>query len=138
MKPIYEDITSDEDDIQMEILDDITSDKEELVVDEDLENITLEKKEEGDLDNETLNCKDNWHQNQKVIDHNQDRINETAFYKKRTVVVISVPNQEMAEYRGILLKTNYKMLKITVLLLTNTISCWSPMQGQVASNRSDI
>uniref|UniRef100_A0A915KV27 HAT C-terminal dimerisation domain-containing protein n=1 Tax=Romanomermis culicivorax TaxID=13658 RepID=A0A915KV27_ROMCU len=46
MKPIYEDITSDADDLHMEILEDITSDEEELIADEDLENITSEEEEE--------------------------------------------------------------------------------------------
>uniref|UniRef100_A0A915K1Q4 Uncharacterized protein n=1 Tax=Romanomermis culicivorax TaxID=13658 RepID=A0A915K1Q4_ROMCU len=51
MKPIYEDITSDEDDIHREILEDITSDEEELVAAEDLEDITSEEEEEKTLDN---------------------------------------------------------------------------------------
>uniref|UniRef100_A0A915KAJ4 Uncharacterized protein n=1 Tax=Romanomermis culicivorax TaxID=13658 RepID=A0A915KAJ4_ROMCU len=40
------DITSDEVNIHREILEDITSDEEELVADEDLEDITLEEEEE--------------------------------------------------------------------------------------------
>uniref|UniRef100_A0A915ITX2 Uncharacterized protein n=1 Tax=Romanomermis culicivorax TaxID=13658 RepID=A0A915ITX2_ROMCU len=53
MKPIYEDITSDEEDIQREILEDITSDEEELVAHGYLEDIIseVEEEEEKTLDN---------------------------------------------------------------------------------------
>uniref|UniRef100_A0A915JCR0 Uncharacterized protein n=1 Tax=Romanomermis culicivorax TaxID=13658 RepID=A0A915JCR0_ROMCU len=53
MKPIFEDITLDEDDIHMEIREDVTSDKAELISDEDLEDITS-KKEEKTLYNDIL------------------------------------------------------------------------------------
>uniref|UniRef100_A0A915JB36 Uncharacterized protein n=1 Tax=Romanomermis culicivorax TaxID=13658 RepID=A0A915JB36_ROMCU len=56
MKPNYKDITSDEDFIPMEILEDITSDEEEVVVDEDLENITYEEEQEEE---KTLNNNNN-------------------------------------------------------------------------------
>uniref|UniRef100_A0A915JXY2 Uncharacterized protein n=1 Tax=Romanomermis culicivorax TaxID=13658 RepID=A0A915JXY2_ROMCU len=53
MKPIYEDITSNKDDIHMEILEDITPDEEELIAGEELEYITSkEEKEEKTLDND--------------------------------------------------------------------------------------
>uniref|UniRef100_A0A915KTM2 Uncharacterized protein n=1 Tax=Romanomermis culicivorax TaxID=13658 RepID=A0A915KTM2_ROMCU len=45
MKPIYEDITPDEDDIPIEILEDITSYEDEVILDVDLENITSEEEE---------------------------------------------------------------------------------------------
>uniref|UniRef100_A0A915HVV3 Uncharacterized protein n=1 Tax=Romanomermis culicivorax TaxID=13658 RepID=A0A915HVV3_ROMCU len=40
------DITLDEDDIPIQILEDITSDEDEMIADEDLENITSEEAEE--------------------------------------------------------------------------------------------
>uniref|UniRef100_A0A915KLF1 Uncharacterized protein n=1 Tax=Romanomermis culicivorax TaxID=13658 RepID=A0A915KLF1_ROMCU len=63
MKPIYEDITSDEDDIHGEILEDITSNEEELVADEDLEDITSKE--------EILKIFEVWHYDKVEISSNE-------------------------------------------------------------------
>uniref|UniRef100_A0A915J3G9 Uncharacterized protein n=1 Tax=Romanomermis culicivorax TaxID=13658 RepID=A0A915J3G9_ROMCU len=78
MKPIYEDITSDEDDIPMQILEDITSDEEELVVDEDLDNIT--SKEEEEEKEETLDHNNISDEEGTILDYDDDKNNQCKSY----------------------------------------------------------
>uniref|UniRef100_A0A915KST1 Uncharacterized protein n=1 Tax=Romanomermis culicivorax TaxID=13658 RepID=A0A915KST1_ROMCU len=79
MKPIYEHITLDEDNILMEILEDITSDEDEVVVDEDLENITFEEEEEVEEEEEkTLyNISD---EEGTILDYDNDANNQYKSY----------------------------------------------------------
>uniref|UniRef100_A0A915JU32 Uncharacterized protein n=1 Tax=Romanomermis culicivorax TaxID=13658 RepID=A0A915JU32_ROMCU len=83
MKPIYEDITLDEVDIHKEILEDITSDEEGLVADEDLEDITSEEeKEEKTLDEqEGTNLDYDDHENEKYKTHTAYGSDEEEIYE---------------------------------------------------------
>uniref|UniRef100_A0A915JW62 Uncharacterized protein n=1 Tax=Romanomermis culicivorax TaxID=13658 RepID=A0A915JW62_ROMCU len=78
MKSLYEDISSDEEDIQWKMLEDINFNEDELpahAVREDLEDITSEEKEEKTLDNVILE------EEQTILNYDDD---ENEQYKTHT------------------------------------------------------